>query len=64
MRKHYIDNIRWITVTSVVIYHVIYMFNSIITEGVMGPVTSFHGQDAILYLFIHGSWSFCLSSAG
>ena len=51
MRKHYIDNIRWITVASVVIYHVFYMFNSIIPEGVMGPVTSFHGQDAILYLF-------------
>ena len=51
MRKHYIDNIRWITVASVVIYHVFYMFNSIVPEGVMGPVTSFHGQDAILYLF-------------
>ena len=51
MRKHYIDNIRWITVASVVIYHVFYMFNRIIPEGVMGPVTSIHGQDAILYLF-------------
>ena len=27
MRKHYIDNIRWMTVVFVVIYHVIYMYN-------------------------------------
>lgn len=26
-RKHYIDNIRWITVSIVVIYHIIYIFN-------------------------------------
>ena len=27
MRRHYLDNIRWITIICVVIYHVIYMFN-------------------------------------
>ena len=26
-RKHYIDNIRWITVVLVIIYHIIYIFN-------------------------------------
>lgn len=26
-RKHFIDNIRWITVVIVIIYHIIYMFN-------------------------------------
>lgn len=31
-RKHYLDNIRWITVVLVVIYHVIYIFNS---QGVL-----------------------------
>ncbi len=33
MRKKYIDNMRWITVVLVVIYHVIYMFNGV---GVLG----------------------------
>lgn len=28
-RKHYIDNIRWATVVLVVIYHVVYIFNSV-----------------------------------
>ncbi|MGN8632847.1 acyltransferase family protein [Blautia sp. HCP3S3_G3] len=50
MRKYYIDNIRWTTIVLVVLYHVIYMFNSITNEGVIGPITSFHGQDAIQYL--------------
>lgn len=50
MRKHYIDNIRIGTVLLVVLYHVIYMFNHIITAGVIGPVTSVHGQDVIQYL--------------
>lgn len=28
-RKHYIDNIRWCTVVLVIIYHAIYMYNSV-----------------------------------
>lgn len=28
-RKHYIDNIRWTTVVLVIVYHAIYMFNSL-----------------------------------
>ena len=27
-RKHYLDNIRWITLCFVIIYHVFYIFNS------------------------------------
>ena len=50
MRKYYIDNIRWIVIVLVVIYHVIYMFNSITTEGVIGPITSFQGQNFVQYL--------------
>lgn len=50
MRKHYIDNIRCFTVLLVVLYHIIYMFNSVITEGVIGPISAFHGQDVIQYL--------------
>lgn len=35
MRKYYIDNIRWITVVLVVLYHVFYMYNA---EGILGGV--------------------------
>ena len=35
MRKYYLDNIRWMTVVIVVIYHVFYMYNG---EGVLGGV--------------------------
>lgn len=51
MRKHYLDNIRWATVLTVVLYHVLFMYNHILTAGVVGPVTAFSGQDALQYLF-------------
>lgn len=50
MRKYYLDNIRWMTGILVVIYHVIYMYNGIITAGVIGPFTEPQYQDAIQYL--------------
>ena len=50
MRKYYIDHIRSFTILLVVIYHVIYIFNSVIRDGVIGPVTDFHGQDVVQYL--------------
>ena len=31
MRRHYLDNIRWITVGLVVLYHVIFMYNGVVT---------------------------------
>ena len=34
-RKHYLDNIRWVTVVIVLLYHVFYMYNA---EGVLGGV--------------------------
>ena len=34
MRKIYLDNIRWITVVLVVIYHVIYIFNGVTQYGI------------------------------
>ena len=50
MRRHYIDNIRWITVVLVVIYHVFFMYNSIgINIGTL-PTSGSHYQDSILYL--------------
>lgn len=49
MRKTYVDNIRWITVVLVVVYHVIYMFNGSVTAGVIGPFKPVQYQDAIQY---------------
>ena len=53
MRKLYIDNIRWITVVLVVLYHVIYMFNGIETFGVIGPFSDVQYQDAFQYIVYH-----------
>ena len=50
MRKTYIDNIRWITVVLVVIYHVIYMFNGIVVFGVIGPISEMRYQDVFQYI--------------
>ena len=50
MRKHYVDNIRWITVLLVVIYHVIYMYNGVATAGVIGPFNEVQYQDALQYV--------------
>lgn len=49
-RKYYLDNIRWITVVIVVIYHVIYMFNGVQKFGVLGPFRDNQLQDAFQYL--------------
>ena len=50
MRRHYLDNIRWITVGLVVLYHVIFMYNSVVTAGVIGPFWEVQYQDAVQYL--------------
>ncbi len=52
MRKYYLDNIRWITVVLVVIYHVIYMYNAEGILGVLGKITDLEVQyyDAYQYL--------------
>lgn len=49
-RRLYLDNIRWITVCIVVIYHVIYMFNGVQLFGVIGPFHERQYQDAFMYL--------------
>ncbi len=54
MRKTYLDNIRWITVVLVVIYHVIYMFNGEAEYGVIGPFSEHQPQD--LYQYIVYPW--------
>ena len=50
MRKYYLDNIRWITVLLVVLYHVFFMFNSITTEIVIGPFYEKQCWDAVMYI--------------
>lgn len=50
MRKYYLDNIRWVTVCLVVIYHVFYMYNGVATDGVLGPFAVPQYQDALQYL--------------
>ncbi len=50
MRKYYLDNIRWITIVLVVLYHVIYMYNGITVEGVIGPFYETQYQDGLQYI--------------
>ncbi len=50
MRKIYIDNIRWITVVIVVVYHVIYMFNGVTQYGIIGPFHENQVQDLFQYI--------------
>ena len=50
MRKTYLDNIRWITVVLVVIYHVIYVFNGATEHGIIGPFSEHQPQDIYQYI--------------
>ena len=52
MRKHYLDNIRWVTVVIVVIYHVFYMYNAEGVSGGLRKITNLQVQyyDAFQYL--------------
>ena len=54
MRKHWIDNLRWVTVLLVLLYHVIYFYNN---KGVFGGIGGFGDyprfpqyQDAVMYI--------------
>ena len=51
MRKHYLDNIRWITVVIVIFYHVVYMYNAAGVVGGLGNITGLEMQpiDAFMY---------------
>lgn len=50
MRRYDVDNIRWMTVVLVVLYHVIYMYNGIVTAGVVGSFREIQYQDAFQYV--------------
>jgi surface polysaccharide O-acyltransferase-like enzyme len=54
MRRHWIDNLRWVTVLLVLLYHVIYFYNN---KGVFGGIGGFgpypecpQYQDAVMYI--------------
>ncbi len=54
MRKHWLDNLRWVTVLLVLFYHVIYFFNN---KGVFGGIGGFGDypqcpqyQDVVMYI--------------
>ena len=52
-RKHFLDNIRWVTVLLVLLYHVIYFYNN---KGVFGGIGGFSAdpcaqpQDVVMYI--------------
>lgn len=50
MRRIYLDNIRWIAVVLVVLYHVIYMFNGVEVFGIIGAFHEVQYQDIFLYV--------------
>ncbi len=52
MRKHYLENIRWVTVVIVLLYHVLYMYNAEGILGGAGKITNLSVQhyDALMYL--------------
>lgn len=54
MRKHWIDNLRWVTVLLVLLYHVVYFYNN---KGVFGGIGGFgvypdvpQYQDVVMYV--------------
>ena len=49
MRRTYIDNIRWMTVVLVMIYHVTYVFNNVGVLGGIGPEKCLEPMNAVLY---------------
>lgn len=56
VRKHYLDNIRWITVILVVIYHVFYMYNAEGVLGGLGKITNLDVQYYDVYQYIVYPW--------
>ena len=56
MRKYYLDNIRWITVVLVVIYHVLYMYNAEGILGTLGNITGLKVQYYDMYQYFVYPW--------
>ena len=56
MRKHYLDNIRWITVVLVVLYHLFYMYTSTGVVGGLGNITGLDVQYWDVYQYAVYPW--------
>ena len=56
MRKYYLDNIRWITVVIVVIYHVLYMYNAEGILGGLGKITNLTTQPYDIFMYFVYPW--------
>ena len=55
-RKIYLDNIKWITVVIVVIYHVFYMYNGEGIQGTLGRITDLEVQYYDVYQYFVFPW--------
>lgn len=49
-RKYFLDNIRWVTVLIVLVYHVFYIFNGVGILGGIGSFSEVQYQDASMYV--------------
>ena len=56
MRKYYLDNIRWITVVIVVLYHVFYMYNAEGVLGGVGRITNLKVQPYDIFQYLVYPW--------
>jgi len=56
MRKYYLDNIRWITVVIVVLYHVFYMYNAEGVLGGIGQITKLAVQPYDIFQYLVYPW--------
>ena len=68
MRRHYLDNIRWITVGLVVLYHVIFMYNGGSDRAVLGgTVSGCRAVPAVSVVYgaaVSGVWNVCQILSG
>ena len=60
MRRKYLDNIRWMTVVLVVIYHVLYMYNAEGVQGVLGKITNLEVQYYDVFQYVVYPWFMCI----
>ena len=56
MRRKYLDNIRWMTVVLVVIYHVLYMYNAEGILGTIGKITDLKVQYYDVFQYVVYPW--------
>ena len=56
MRRYYVDNVRWVTVVIVVIYHVLYMYNAEGILGGLGKITNLSVQYYDIFMYLVYPW--------